>query len=166
MSCLEIRKFKDRVLRKKAEEVKEITSEIKELVFDMIETMKKNEGIGLAGNQVGVLKRVIIVPENLKSDRALALINPKIIKKSREKSVLEEGCLSFPNIFLTIKRAKRVEVRALNIEGKEIVLKGEGIMAHIFQHEIDHLDGILFFDRLPLRKRIVFKIKNLNKIPF
>jgi len=96
----------------------------------------------------------------------LALINPKIIKKSREKSVLEEGCLSFPNIFLTIKRAKRVEVRALNIEGKEIVLKGEGIMAHIFQHEIDHLDGILFFDRLPLRKRIVFKIKNLNKIPF
>lgn len=160
MKDLEIKKFKDPVLKKKCEEVKEITSEIKKLVFDMGEAMKKNNGIGLAAPQIGVSKRVIVVQPDIENPRILALINPKVIKKSKEKDFLEEGCLSFPKIFLNISRPKEVEIEALNIKGDKVNFTAEGILSHVFQHEIDHLDGILFFDRLSFGKRIKFKLKN------
>jgi len=161
MALLEIKKFKSPVLRKRCEEIKEITSQIEKLVFDMAETMKKSRGIGLAASQVGALKRIIVIQPDLRKQEFIALINPKIIKKSEKKDLLEEGCLSFPNIFINISRPKKVEVEALDIKGDKIKIRAEGILSHVFQHEIDHLDGILFFDRLSLIERIKFKFKNI-----
>lgn len=161
MALLEIRKFKDPVLRKRCEDVKEITSEIEKLVFDMVETMKKSKGMGLAAPQVGVSKRVVVIQPNFRKQEFLALINPKVIKKNKEKDILEEGCLSFPGIFLEISRPKKIKVEALNAKGEKIEFEAEGVLSHVFQHEIDHLDGILFFDRLGLIEKIKFKLKRI-----
>jgi len=147
----DIVKYPDPVLRKKCEEVKEITEEIKNLSWDIVETLEKNEGVGLAAPQVGELKRIIVVQTE---NQPRVLINPKIIKKSKEIEIIEEGCLSFPGLFLKIKRAKEVEFEALNENGEKICLKAEGLPARIFQHEIDHLDGILFIDRIPFWKKL------------
>jgi len=141
----EIKKYPDPVLRKKAEEVKEITPEIKTLIEDMKETMINGDGAGLAAPQVGILKRIIIVDAG---KGPLAFINPEIIRKSKETQVIEEGCLSFPGLFLKIKRAREVEIEAESEKGEKIRLKANGIFPAIFQHEVDHLDGILFIDRI------------------
>ncbi len=162
MAILEIKKFKDPVLRRKCRKVRKIDKEIRKLIVDMVQTMGKGQGVGLAAPQVGVLKRIIVVQTDLKGQRILALINPKVINKSREKEKGEEGCLSFPGIFLEIKRSKQVEIKALDINGKEIKFKAQGFLARVFQHEIDHLDGILFFNRLNIIKRIMFKLKHLH----
>lgn len=159
MANLEIRKFKAPILRKRAEEVEEITPEIQELVFGMAEVMRENKGIGLAAPQVGALKKIIVVQTDLRSSKIVALVNPKIIRKSREKEKGEEGCLSFPNLFLEIKRAKEIEVEALNLNEKPIRIKASGFLARALQHEIDHLDGILFFNRLGFFQRIKFWFK-------
>ena len=152
----EILKYPDPILRKKSEEVEEITEETKKLAQELKETMLANQGIGLAAPQVGVLKRIIVVQAEKGPQ---IFINPKIIKKSRETLIEEEGCLSFPGLFLKIKRAKEVEVEALNENGEKIFLKAEGLPARIFQHEIDHLDGVLFIDRLSFWQKLKFKLK-------
>ena len=146
MAILEIKKFNEPVLRKKAERVNKVDKKIKQLTVDIAQTMKEGQGIGLAAPQVGVSKRVIVVQTDLEGRRILGLINPKILKRSQETEVDKEGCLSFPGIFLEIKRVKEVEVEGLNINGKKIKLKANGLLARVFQHEIDHLDGILFFN--------------------
>ncbi len=156
MATLDIKKYPESILRKKCQEIKEITPEIKELILNMAETMLKNQGIGLAAPQVGVLKKLIVVRIE---KGPLAFINPKIIKKSKETEIGEEGCLSFPGIWLKIKRAKGVEIESLNEMGEKICFKTEGLPARIFQHEIDHLDGILFIDRLNLWQNLKFKLK-------
>jgi len=161
MAMLEIKKFNNPVLRKKCKEVGKIDKKIKKLVVDMAQTMEKNIGIGLAAPQVGVLKRIIVVRTHLENRLILGLINPKILKKSPESEVDEEGCLSFPDIFLKIKRAKEVEVEGLDIDGKKIRLKTKGLMARVLQHEIDHLEGILFFNRLNFIRKVGFKLKHL-----
>jgi len=161
MAILNIEKFENPVLRKKAERVKEINEEIEKLVRDMIDTMMEYKGIGLAANQVGVLKRVIVVLPDPSKSEVFAFINPKVIKKSREKSILEEGCLSFPNMFFNISRPKEIEVEGFDIKGDKIQIQAKGIAAHVFQHEIDHLDGFLFFDRLSFAKKIRMRLKNL-----
>lgn len=146
MAILEIKKYPDPILKEKADEVKEITAEIKKLVEDMAETMEKSEpqGVGLAAPQVGVSKRITVI----KTDNgSVAFLNPKISKKSRKKELSQEGCLSLPAIWLDIKRAAEVEVKALDITGKKIKIKASGLLAKIFQHEVDHLDGILIIDR-------------------
>ena len=153
---LEIKKYPDSVLRKKCEEVKEITPKIKELVFIMVETMKEKEGIGISGPQVGFSKRIIAVQAENGPE---VFINPKILKKSKEKEIMEEGCLSFPKFFLKIKRAKEIEIEAINLNGEKIIIKAQGLTARIFQHEIDHLDGILFIDRINLFKKIWLSLK-------
>ncbi|MDP2910481.1 MAG: peptide deformylase [bacterium] len=134
--------------------------EIKKTIVSMAQTMEKEQGIGLAAPQVGVLKKIIVVKADLKNQRILALINPKIVKKSRLKEKLEEGCLSFPGIFLEIKRAKEIRVKAININGEKINLKAKGILARIIQHETDHLNGILFYSRLGIIKSIMFRLKH------
>lgn len=156
---LEIKKYPNPILRKKSEEIKEITPEIKELVFNMKETMEKNQGVGLSAPQVGVSKRIIIVdtPEGPKE-----FINPKFFKKSKETELGEEGCLSFPRLFLKIKRSKEVLVKAKDIDGKDLGVEANGILARIFQHEIDHLDGILFIDKISFWQRIKIKRKLKN----
>ncbi len=152
---LEIKKFPAPILRKKCEGVKEVTEEIKNLGWDMVETMEENEGIGLAAPQVGELKRVIIVQMEKGPE---VFINPKILKKTRETEIMEEGCLSFPGLFLKIKRAKGVEIEALDGAGEKVKIKAEGLPARIFQHEIDHLDGILFIDRISFWQRLKLKL--------
>ena len=138
-------KYPALILRKKCQKIKEIDDEIKKLGLEMTEIMITNQGIGLAASQIGELKRIIVI----KTERgAQVFINPEIIKKSKEMEIMEEGCLSFPGLFLKIKRAKEIEVNAFNFKGKEFQLKAEGLLARVIQHEIDHLDGILFIDRV------------------
>lgn len=162
MAILEIKKLNEPVLREKCKRVERVDEKIRKLIVDMVQTMKKGQGIGLAAPQVGVSKRVIVVQTDLGGQRILALVNPKIIKKSQEKEIAEEGCLSFPGIFLEIKRAKEVEVEGLDIKGKKIKLKTKGLLARVFQHEMDHLNGILFFNRLSFIKKLRFKLKYLS----
>ncbi len=152
----EIIKYPDPILRKKCQEVQEVTKEIKKLVEEMALALERKQGVGLSAPQVGVLKRVIVV----EAEKGPAgLINPKIIKKSREKEVMEEGCLSFPRLWLKIERRKEVEVEALDKEGKGIRIKAEGLIARILQHEIDHLNGILFIDKLSFWQKLCQVVK-------
>jgi len=135
------------ILRQKARKItkEEISSpEIQELVFEMLQTMKEHDGVGLAAPQVGKSLRLCTIKIE---GGTYVLINPKIKSKSWSKEIAEEGCLSFPGKFIPIKRSKRVKVEALDKEGRETSLKAEGLLARAFQHEIDHLDGILYIDR-------------------
>lgn len=141
-----IRENEDEVLRKKSRTVEKIDDKIKELVEDMIETMHKSNGVGLAAPQVGVLKRVVVI--DLYDDKGpIVLINPEIISQKGEQEV-EEGCLSFPNQFAMIIRPAEVTVKALDINGKEIKIKAKELLAQAISHEVDHLDGILFVDKI------------------
>jgi peptide deformylase len=163
MAMLEIRKFNDPILRKKGKKIIKIDQEIKQLAKDMEETMKEGNGIGLAAPQIGVSKKIITVETDYRNRKVLAFINPKIVKKSRKKAVDTEGCLSFPGIYIEIKRAEEVEVKAKDINGRKIRLKASGLLARTFQHEIDHINGIVFYQRLNPIKRIAFKRKHQLK---
>lgn len=156
---LKIELFNSPILRKKAVEVKEVDSEIRRLVEDMARTMLAEKGAGLAAPQVGVAKKIVVIQPDPDDPGILALVNPKIIRKSRATDVKEEGCLSFPDIFIDIRRPVEVEVEAINIKGKKVRLKADGILARIIQHEVDHLDGILFFNRLKFSEKLKFKLK-------
>ena len=134
------------ILRKKAEKVKEITAEIKQLVLDMIETLEANNGLGLAAPQVGQLFQIIVAkPEPDKE--ALVLINPQIKKTSRKKEIMAEGCLSLPNLEVPVERAVKIVVEALDTNGQPVKIKTKGLLARVIQHEIDHLSGILIVDK-------------------
>ena len=157
MSNFEIRKFEDPVLRKKAKKITDFNKDIERLVFDMKQTMAHNQGIGLAAPQLGTSKRIIVY-KDADTHEIKELINPEIIKTEKEKNILEEGCLSFPGVYLKIKRPGAIEVKGFNKNGEEVLFGAQGITARVIQHEIDHLNGILFFDRLPFWQRIKFKI--------
>ncbi|MBU4030801.1 methionyl-tRNA formyltransferase [Patescibacteria group bacterium] len=145
------------VLRRKAKEVKKINSQIRELILNMKETLESDgNSIGLAAPQVGKSLRIIAISPEL-NEKSIILINPKIVKTSFRKIVLEEGCLSLPNISIPIKRHSKITVQALNEKGEPIKIKTEGLAARIIQHEIDHLDGILIIDSLLGKKiKIIF----------
>ncbi len=154
MAVLEILKFPHRVLRQKARRVEQIDETIHRLVEDMTETMYRAPGIGLAANQVGVPRRVIVVdvsageaPEN-----RLVLVNPEILHREGRVTT-EEGCLSVPDLREDVTRSGRVVVRALDLEGRRVELEADDLLAVALQHEIDHLDGILFIDRISQLKR-------------
>ena len=149
------------VLKQRAEEVKEFDQEIRDLVRDMFDTMYRKGGVGLAANQVGVLKRVIVIDLHSRTEKQgkeqIILINPEIVVQEGE-IVKEEGCLSLPGLYRKVKRAAYVKVKAQNLEGEEFEIEGEGLLARAFQHEIDHLDGIVFIDRLsPLQRRLALE---------
>jgi peptide deformylase len=148
---LEIKKYPDPILKKRALEIKEIKEEIRSLAKDMVETMIKKDGVGLAGPQVGESRKIIVV---MTESGPQVFLNPKIVSKSRGKELNEEGCLSLPDLFLKINRFKEVEVEALNLSGEKIKLQAKDFMARVFQHEIDHLNGILFIDRLSWWQKI------------
>ncbi len=150
MAILEIKKYGDPVLREKSQAVEQITPEILSLITDMIETMYFASGIGLAAPQVGVLKRIIVVEGE--EEGAIALINPKIVKQEG-KVIAEEGCLSFPDLYAEVQRFLRVTVKALDPQGKEVEITRENLVARALQHEIDHLEGILFVDKIGRAKR-------------
>lgn len=157
MAILEIKEYGDPVLREKALPVEEVTPEILNLIKDMTETMYTASGLGLAASQVGVPKRIILVDGE--EDGLIVLINPMIIKSEGE-IVAEEGCLSVPDIYSQVKRSLKVTVKALNQNGDSIEITKEDLTARALQHEIDHLDGILFIDRIGRMERQML----LNKL--
>ncbi len=145
MAILPIVVYPDPRLRKKAKEIENPKDPVvRELILDMLETMKKNNGLGLAAPQVGKSVRLCAVKFERKT---YILVNPKIKSKSWSKEVAEEGCLSFPGQFIPVKRSKKVKVIAQDKTGKKISITAKGLLARAFQHEIDHLDGILYIDR-------------------
>ena len=147
---LEIKENPTPVLREKAVKIKDpLAPEIQELILNMTETMRKAKGLGLAANQVGVSVRLCLIEIE---ERLYVLLNPKITAKSRKKFLSEEGCLSFPGIFLLIPRAEEVQVRYFDQTGTPQKIKASGLFARALQHEVDHLDGILFIDRLKKQK--------------
>lgn len=135
------------ILRKKSRELKHeeiLRPEFKKLIKEMAVTMLKKDGVGLAAPQIGKNIRLIVINSE---EEVLAFINPKIIKKSWRKKIAEEGCLSLPDIFLPVKRHLSVEVEFLDLTGQKQKIKAKDMLARVFQHEIDHLDGILFIDK-------------------
>lgn len=144
MALREVRKIGDDILRKKSRKIEKIDEKILQLLEDMAETMYHEDGVGLAAPQVGMLKRIIVVD----TDGTLyKLINPEILEYKGEQ-VDEEGCLSVPNNRGPVKRPQSVIVTALNEKGEEINVSGEGLLARALCHEIDHLNGILFVDKI------------------
>ncbi len=146
-------------LRKRAREVKQVTPEIRRFIDDMIETMHASNGVGLAAPQVGELVRIVVVEmpadeEVEGSGKCYAVVNPEIIKMSRETVVANEGCLSVPGYVGEVERAEAVVVRGLDRRGKPIRIRAYDWLARIFQHEIDHCDGVLYIDRLTAPDRI------------
>ncbi|MBU0759052.1 MAG: peptide deformylase [Candidatus Omnitrophica bacterium] len=157
MAKLAIRIYPDRVLRKKSSTVKSVGEEERRLASDMVKTMRSANGVGLAAPQVGVSRRIIVVDDLENSSSALVLINPVIIKK-KGRSRFCEGCLSVPNITSDILRPESIIVEALNLDGDKIKIGTGGFLARVIQHETDHLDGILFIDRIVfLKRRKIFK---------
>lgn len=154
MAVLEILQFPHPVLRQRAEEVKEIDDSIRRLARDMLETVYRAPGIGLAAPQVGVPSRLVVVDLSAgdRPEEALVLVNPEIVCQEGSQR-LEEGCLSVPDLRETVTRCTRVVVRGFDLEGRQIEVEGEELMAVALQHEIDHLDGVLFLDRLSQLKR-------------
>ena len=142
-----IREEGDEILKKKSREVEEIDEKIHVLIQDMLETMHKLNGVGLAAVQVGVLKQVIVIDIYEEGVEPYILINPKIIKTKGEQTV-EEGCLSFPNKFAKIVRPKEVTVEALNEKGKKIKIEAQDLLAQAICHEVDHLNGEVFIDKI------------------
>ena len=158
MAKLQILFYPSPVIRKKSLPVTSINGDLQRLIDDMVETMYAAPGVGLAAPQVGALKRVIVMDaqEDRKSTRLLTLINPEIVAADG-KIVEEEGCLCLPGLKEEVTRFKRVVVKAHGRNEKEIVLEGSGLLARILQHEIDHLNGVLFIDRLSTAKRELVK---------
>ncbi|HVP14518.1 MAG TPA: peptide deformylase [Terriglobales bacterium] len=154
MSIRPVRIYGDPVLREKAREVRGVDETLRQLVADLRETMQAYGGVGLAANQVGVAQRVIVVDVPIDEDEraAYALVNPVIRRRSGTQTV-EEGCLSIPGIWEDVTRAGRIVVSALDEEGRPLELDAEGYLARAIQHEIDHLEGVLFVDRLSILKR-------------
>ena len=151
MAILPVLKYPHKILKTQAKEVSEITDEDRALVKDMIDTMYAENGVGLAANQVGVLKQIFVASADHVKGNELVCFNPEIIKK--QGTIKEfEGCLSVPDLYEPVKRARRVWIKTTTLEGKTVEMKGEGLLSRIFQHEIDHLNGILFVDRLGLLK--------------
>ncbi|MEI0603899.1 peptide deformylase [Brachyspira alvinipulli] len=161
--------YGDERLQQVSEKIEKIDDEILTLIDDMFETMYKERGVGLAAVQIGILKRLIVISvpdldDEKKPDFKLALINPEIIWHSDEMEILEEGCLSFPEIRDDVARYQKIKVKYLDKEGNEQILEAEDYIAKVLQHEIDHTNGISFIDRLESyqKRRLKKELKELR----
>ncbi|HEU4369704.1 MAG TPA: peptide deformylase [Methylomirabilota bacterium] len=159
MAVLKVRRYGDPVLRRRAREVEAVTPEFRRLVEDMTDTMYDEVGIGLAAPQVGVSARLMVVADE-EGRGVQALVNPTITAQGGVVTA-EEGCLSLPGIFAPVTRAEWVSLEARDLDGAPVSIKARALRARVFQHEIDHLDGVLFIDRLEpvVRDRIKRRIK-------
>ena len=161
MAIREIRKFPDPVLRNKTAPVEKIDSSLDRLIEDMVETMHAAPGVGLAANQVGIPLQLAVIDLSAREDEGqrhplIVIVNPEIL--AMEGSIMEEeGCLSIPDYAEKVKRASRVKVRAQDRSGKTFEIEAEGLLAKALQHEIDHLNGLLFVDRLSTLKKNIFR---------
>lgn len=158
MSALTIIKYPDKILREKTVPVKEIDSNLQKLVDDMIETMYAAPGVGLAANQVGVSKQVTVIDISMREENSplIVLINPEIIYREGEIEA-EEGCLSVPDYTTVLKRSLKICVKGIDRKGKPVEVEAEGLLARALQHEIDHLNGVLFIDKMGRIKKEFFK---------
>ena len=162
----------DPILRKKSEKLEKVDDELRGLLDDMLETMYAAPGIGLAAVQVGILKRLIVIDisKDKEEKKPLFLINPEIISLSNQKSVYEEGCLSLPGHFAEIERPAECRIKFIDYDGKEKELKANGLLSTCIQHEVDHLNGVLFIDYLSKLKKdmsikkLIKHKKELNKV--
>jgi peptide deformylase len=145
MTVRDIRVLPDPVLRQKARKVSKIDSSVQKLIDDMIDTMRAAPGVGLAAPQVGVSLRIAVI--EVPGSEVMVLINPEVIKREGERPV-QEGCLSVPGYHGEIKRSVRVKVKAQDRQGRNIRLKGEGLLAQVLEHEIDHISGVLYIDHV------------------
>lgn len=154
---------KNKILRTPSEEIKDVkNSEFKKLVKELRDTLKKTpNGIGLAAPQIGISKRVFVIHEHIAEEFGVSdvFVNPRITDKSKKELELEEGCLSIPNVYGFVKRSKRLKVEAEDEKGKKFKIKAERLLAHIIQHETDHLRGVLFIDTA----KDLFVVKKENK---
>lgn len=140
----------EKILREKLKEVREITPQIKALISDMRKMVIEARGVGLAANQVGQDMQVFVIDKKLAEENGVpdAYINPEITERSREQVELEEGCLSIPDYWAQVNRAKKIKLKALDENGKKIKIKARGFLARVLQHEYDHLQGVLIKDRI------------------
>lgn len=155
MAKLQVFEVPADVLRQKALPVKEVSAEIKQTLADMLETMYADHGVGLAGNQVGILKRLVVLDcaDAEEEPNPIKMVNPVITEHAEEKIIHHEGCLSVPHQFADVERYAWVVVSYLDENGRQQVKKAEGLLAVAIQHELDHLEGILFIDYLTAFKR-------------
>jgi peptide deformylase len=160
MALLEIKKYPDKILKKKTAPVENIDAQTQQLIDDMIETMKCAHGVGLAANQIGISQQLCVIDISAKEEEKevplIVLINPVIVEKTGLIEA-EEGCLSVPGYMTTIKRPEKVFIRGVNREGKEMEIEAGGLLARALQHEIDHLEGLLLIDRMSPIRREFFK---------
>ena len=156
MTTLPIKIFPDPILRETAATVSTFDKQLRTFVDSMIETMYDSRGIGLAAPQVGISKRICVVDVSEEGDTPLHFINP-VIESRTGTTPSEEGCLSIPGYRETIKRSEKIAIKAVDVEGKPIELTADGLLAICLQHEIDHLNGVLFIDHLSRLKRQMFK---------
>ena len=166
MTVRKILTVPDPILRTKSNSVKKVDKDTKNLMRDMLETMYDAPGIGLAAIQIGVAKRVVVMDVSKETDKKepMYFVNPEITWKSNTNATYEEGCLSIPNQFAKIERPDKCKVKYLDFEGVEKEIKAEGLLATCIQHEIDHLNGVLFIDYLSkLKKNIIIKKLSKNK---
>ena len=150
----------DPILRKKSQAIEEANDDLRKLLDDMLETMYEAPGIGLAAVQIGILKRIIVIDISKDKEKKdpLFLINPEITFKSKNTSVYEEGCLSLPGHFAEIERPAECHLNYIDYYGKQKSLQAKGILATCVQHEVDHLDGVLFIDYLSkLKKNMILR---------
>lgn len=139
------------ILRQKAEKIEKIDSETVEIAGKMLEIIKRDKGVGLAGPQIGVMKRIFVV--HVQNDEERIFINPSIIETSHDTAKIEEGCLSIPGIYAPVIRSEAIKIQAWNEKGRPFTLETSGILARVILHEYDHLEGVLFLDHLPEKKR-------------
>lgn len=165
MAVLDIKKYPEKILIEKTAPVTEFNAELQKLIDDMTETMYAALGLGLAANQVGVSKQVVVIDVSIKEEQAhlIVLINPEIVCSEGE-SELEEGCLSLSGYTTVLKREERVVVKGLDRNGKPVEIEGRGFLARALQHEIDHLNGVLIIDRIGRIKKEFFKKRYLREI--
>jgi len=161
MAILEVLRFPDPRLRTKASLVDNVNDDIRQIIDDMFETMYAENGVGLAATQVNIHQRIVVIDVSENKEHAYVLINPEIIEKSESTMINEEGCLSVPSCYAKVDRHTEVTVKALDRNGNEFELDGDELLAICIQHELDHLNGVLFVDYLsPLkRKRIQAKLE-------
>ncbi len=166
MTILTVLRFPDPRLKTKASPVTEITEATSIIIDDMLATMYDEKGVGLAATQVDIHQRIVVMDVSENNEQPLVLINPEIIAKSDETIINEEGCLSVPGVYAKVNRHTTCTVKALDRHGKEFTLDGEELLSICIQHELDHLNGILFVDYLsPLkRQRIKTKLEKEAKL--
>ena len=165
MPLLKIVNCMDSVLRKRCMKVKNIDETLVTLTGNMIETMYAASGLGLAANQVGVSSNLFVIDVGIEQEKRdpVIMINP-MITASEEEVMAEEGCLSIPDVFAEVKRSQHVEVKGYDLKGNELRYEAEGFLARAFQHEMDHLNGVLFWDNLSKVKRSILQRKFKKKL--